>query len=350
MRKYVINGKFMADNMMGIVRYAREMTKALDNILEQNFDVTLLLPPNAKDIPAFNKIRVEFFGQHTGIKWEQIDLRKYIKQHQDRICINFCNVTPLFIKPGITVIHDIMYKVNPSHYTTLRNRLSRYWHIFQYWYVMRHEKMILTVSRYSKNDIERYFPKACGKVKVVPNAWQHVLSYQESTDWQERYPFLKEDEYYFSLATLSKSKNGKWIIELAKHNPERVYAIAGAYYETEKLEIPKNVYMLGFISDEDICALIRHCRAFIYPSLYEGFGLPPLEALALGAEVISSNAASLPEVLGKSVHYISPMDANVNIELLLKNSVENRELVLAKYSWEKSAKMLLEYMCMITDS
>ena len=326
------------------MRYAREITKALDKCLGGNVKVTLLAPNNAKNIPDFKNIKFEIIGKHTGMIWEQTDLRKYLKKHKDVTCINFCNICPLFVQPGITTIHDIMYKVNPQDYKTFRNKVSRYWHMFQYWYVARHEKAITTVSYFSKGEIEKYYPRARGKIIVIPNGWQHVLEYKESADWQERYPFLKSKEYFFSLSTLSRNKNGRWIIENAKYNSDCVYAIAGKYYETDKFEIPENVHMLGFISDEDACALIKNCRAFIHPSVYEGFGIPPLEALALGAEVIASNATALPEVLGESVHYIDPNEAKVDLRDILKSSVMYPSDVLNKFSFTKSAKMLEEVL------
>ena len=341
MKKYVINGKFLADRMQGIVRYAREITKALDKCIEGDIKIILLAPNDAKDLPDLKKIKIKIIGKHTGMLWEQTDLRKYLKKHKDVTCINFCNICPLFVQPGITTIHDIMYKVNPQDYKTFRNRVSRYWHIFQYWYVTRHEKIITTVSNFSKKEIEKYYPCAKGKITVIPNGWQHVLEYKESTDRQERYPFLKPKEYFFSLSTLSRNKNGRWIIENAKYNPDCVYAIAGKYYETDKFDIPENVHMLGFISDEDACALIKNCRAFIHPSLYEGFGIPPLEALALGADVIASNATALPEVLGDCVHYIDPNDFHVDLKKVMRQTVTDRRNVLDKYSWEKSAQKIV---------
>lgn len=339
-KRYVINGRFMEDRMHGLVRYSRELTSELDKLLDNTFDIILLIPPTAKAIPAFRNIKIKKIGTCGGILWEQTALRKYLKQNHEYKCINLSNVAPLFVQPGITAILDIMYKVNPSHYTTPRNRISRLWHIFQYSYITKHEEAIITISDFCKGEIEKHYPNAKGKIHVIPCAWQHVLSYKENKEWDEKYPFLKDGQFFFSLATLSKNKNGKWIMEAAKNNPNAAFAIAGKHYETEYESVPENVHLLGYISDEDACALMKHCRAFIFPSLYEGFGLPPLEALALGANVIASNTTSLPEVLGKSVHYIDPLNPNVDLEALLSRKTEDRNNVLNRYSWEKSANKL----------
>ena len=344
MASFVINGKFMADAQMGIVRYGREMVKAMDGLVTPNDDVMLLLPPNAKDVPQLNNIRAIAYGKYTGIKWEQLSLRHFLGRHPKAMCVNFCNVAPFFVRPGLTVIHDIMYKVNPSHYTTVRNRLSRYWHMLQYRYLTSHEKRIVTDSEYSRQEIEKNYINTRGKTRVIPCAWQHVKEYVASEDWQSRYSFLQPDHYFFSLATLAKNKNGHWLIEAAKRNPDCSFAIAGRYYETEATTIPDNVHMLGFVSDADACSLIRNCSAFIYPSLYEGFGLPPLEALALGAKVIASNVTSLPEVLGASVHYLSPTDPNINIAATLQQSISPPDEALDRFSWQKSAQLMLDEM------
>ncbi len=347
MKKIIINGKFMGDRMMGIVRYAREIVSALDE-LSENLDITLLVPESVTDELPLKNITCVKYGRHSGMVWEQLDLARYVRKHKGSICVNLCNISPVFAPSGITVIHDIMYKVNPSHYTTFRNKLSRYWHMFQYWLLTKRERRILTNSAFSQQELEKYYPRIKDRIYVVPCAWQHVLSYRENPQWQKAYPFLRDNEFYFSLSTLSKNKNGTWIIEAAKNNPDAVFAIAGKYYETEDYAIPSNVHMLGFVSDEDACSLMKHCKAFIHPSLYEGFGLPPLEALALGAEVISSNATALPEVLGDSVHYIDPYDYNVDIEQLLNEDVADRSEALGRFGWNKSAELLLNVLESVT--
>lgn len=344
MQTFVVNGKFMADRMQGIVRYGREILNCLDVILPENVHVILAIPHNAEEIPNYKNIEIITLGTKSGISWEQFELGSYMRKHKSYTLINFCNVAPFFIQPGITVVHDIMYKTFPDNYKSLRNRLSRVWHCIQYDYIFKHEKQIITVSEFSKNEIIKSYPTVKNKIVVIPNGWQHVLKYTENPDWHKKYPYLKEGGFFFSLATLAKNKNGKWIIEVAKKNPEYMFAMGGKIYEEDLKELPQNVKLLGFVSDGDACSLMKNCKAFLFPSLYEGFGIPPLEALAQGTDVISSNTSSMPEVLGKSVYYIDPYDYDVNIDKLLKTSIESKEKALSRYGWDKSSRLLADMM------
>lgn len=331
----------MADRMQGIVRYAREICNSIDAIENDVNRWILCIPSNAEDVPEFKKIIVNRIGKHKGILWEQIDLKNYVQKNSDCICLNLCNVVPFGVKAGITTIHDIMYKENPQDYTTFRNIISRIWHCIQYGYICRHEQVILTDSRFSKSQIENNYPSSRGKIEVIYCGWQHVEKYQEDPEWKKKYEYLVEGNYYFSLSTLSRNKNGKWIIEVAKRNPHSTFVIAGKYYESDIECVPENVHLLGFVSDDDACSLIKHCKAFIHPALYEGFGLPPLEAMALGATVIASNTTSLPEILKNCVHYINPYDYDLNIDNLLQEDIDCPETVLDNFSWITSADKLI---------
>lgn len=330
----------MTWKMQGIVRFGREILKALDSVVEPG-EIMVAIPGDANDVPVLKNITIVVVGKRGGVFWEQVVFANYLRTHRDLIPVNLCNTRPLIGPSGITVIHDIMYKILPNNYTTLRNRISRLWHVFQYRAIVKNDRIIATVSEFSKAEILRNYPKIKSPVVVIPNSWEHVRRIEKAPDWRKRYSFLEPNGFYFTLATLARNKNGSWVIEAARRNPKSVFAIAGDMYEVEYDAIPKNVHFLGHITDEDIVALYSNCKAFIFPSLYEGFGIPPLEALALGAKVISSDRASLPEVLGDSVHYIDPSCADVNLEAILREEVSPANTALDKYSYEKSASLLL---------
>lgn len=342
-KRYVINGLFLTQQITGIQRYAREICNRLDELVKGK-NLSILVPSfmKLKDC-QYKNIKVVYYGKHRGIAWEQIDLSRYVRKHR-LICINFCNSLPIGVKSGITVIHDIMFKLYPSYFTTVRNKASRIWHTFLADYAVRHEKWIVTPSNFSKKEIEKVYPNAAGKVIVISNGWQHVEKFKENRKWHEVYPWLISGEYYFSLSTRARNKNGKWIYKAAEKNPDYVFAVAGRNYDDNVEEIPENLYLLGYISDEDVCSLIKNCKAFIFPSLYEGFGIPPLEALALGAEVVVSNASSLPEIFEQSVHYVNPYNSNIDLENLLKEEIKEAELVLKKYNWDVSARKFYELL------
>ncbi len=345
MNKVLINGKFMSQRMMGLTRYARELLNAVDSIFDKKeIDFTLIVPENVKDVPDYKSIKTIFYGKHNGTLWEQTDLRKFVKKHKDYLLLNLCNIAPVFVRPGVTAILDIMYKVNPKDYSSIRNRISRMWHCFQYKMLTKREKAIITISDFCKKEIAQNYPKAHGKIEVIPCAWQHVLRYKESENWNSKYSYLKTGEFYFSLSTLAKNKNGKWILEIAKKNPNSIFVMGGKIYETEYKDIPSNVRLIGFISDEEACSLIKNCKAFLFPSFYEGFGIPPLEALALGANIIISDRASLPEVFMDSAHYIDPLCYDYDMDKILNDEIADSKLVLDKYSWNNSAEKLISLL------
>lgn len=350
MKKFIINGKFLADRMCGIVRYGREMLLALDR--ESNMsglDITLVIPKNVKDVPKLKNIGILTLGNLTGIPWEQIDLARFIRSNKDYFLINFCNVKPFFTQPGITTIHDVTYKAYPSSYKSLRNKLSRMWHCIQYKYVINSDAVILTVSNFAKREILKYYPEASGKIQVVYNGWQHVHDFSALKTWKKRFPEISDKPFYFSLCTLAEFKNIKWIFEVAKRNLNENFVIAGTYYDENLKDVPTNVKLIGFVNDEERTALMENCKAFLFPSIYDSFGIPTLEALSNGAKVLSSNSACQEEILGEGAVYYDPYDYEVNLDDLLKKEVCRPKDVLDKYSWKLSGHRLFCLMQEVND-
>ena len=141
-------------------------------------------------------------------------------------------------------------------------------------------------------------------MNIVYNAWQQMQRLTPDDGIFAKHPQLQRGAYYFSMATLLKNKNFPWVLRAAKAKPDAVFAIAGGgslAAEAERLglaDLP-NVLYLGYVADGEAKALMAHCKAFLFPTLYEGFGIPPLEAVACGApEIIVSDTPCMREVYG----------------------------------------------------
>ena len=151
------------------------------------------------------------------------------------------------------------------------------------------------------------------------------------------------------LANLLKNKNFPWVLRAAKAKPNAVFAIAGGgslAAEAERLglaDLP-NVRYLGYVRDGTAKALMAHCRAFLFPTLYEGFGIPPLEAAACGApQILVSDTPCMREVYGPSAAYIDLNTNPGNVDAVTPATAPTAAL-LARYSWAKSAEKLLRIL------
>lgn len=337
--EYVIEGLFLTQRITGIQRYAYEITMELDNQVQKD-ELQILVPASIKELPKLNNIRIVKYGKNNGIKWQQIDVPKYLRKNKKK-GIFLTNILPLVYAKGIIAIHDVSYKANPQFFTSKRDRVSALWHRLNYWRAAHSNMNIVTVSEFSKSEIMKYYHVSPDRITVVYNAWQHMdrIAYAENTF--EKYPYLRKDEYYFSMSTLAPNKNFKWILEAAKQNPNEKFAIAGGGKLREAADESgyknlDNVFFLGYVSDEDAKTLMANCKAFLFPTLYEGFGIPPLEAIACGAkQVLVSDTPCMHEVYGDDVNYIDARQVNGKS---LGNCKSVKKDILEKYSWRKSSE------------
>ncbi len=341
--KVVINGKFYGQKKTGVQRYAGEIVSRLDSLCEGN-DVELLIPADAEGVPALRNIKVVVRGKKAGTLWEQTTFSKYVKK-QRAIALCLCNSAPLFA-PKIVCIHDVKVCVYPEFFS-LKFRL---WYRFLMKNITKTAKALFTVSEFSKREIEKYYPKAKGKITVAPNAWQHFERGISDEETLQKYG-LKRGEYFFAMSSLEPNKNLKWIVESAKRSPAETFAVAGGVnpkvFSGKIGELPENVRLLGYVSDGEARSLMVDCKAFLFVTFYEGFGLPPLEALAAGAPtVIVSDTEVMHEVFGGDAVFVPPDKFDCDLGLLASQRKGNA--CLEKYSWDRSAetvyRVLGEYL------
>lgn len=344
-KKVIINGKFLSQKITGVQRYARETLNRLDSLVE-NLDIELAIAEDAKDIPNLKNIKKKILSGKASVFWEQIKLPIYIKK-QNAIGVHLCHVAPI-IKPDIVCIHDANVLRNPQWFTKT----------LVIWYGLIHSacalraKKILTVSNFSKKELQAIFKIKDSRIENIGSGWQHIERIPYAVDTLERYN-LKSKSFYFSLGTQAPHKNMKWIYQCARSNPNETFVLSGSFYNkvfkktTESL--PPNVRYLGYLSDSDVKTLMKECKAFLFPSLYEGFGLPPLEALSMGTTIFASDIPIMREIFEDSVNYIDIHSQNYSLQSGFPNESDKKASILGKYNWQFVAEKILKTLHMISE-
>ncbi|MFZ3171880.1 MAG: glycosyltransferase family 1 protein [Carboxydocellales bacterium] len=227
--------------------------------------------------------------------------------------------------------------------------------------------MIISDSMSTKRDIIELFHIPSGKITVVPLAAQEIFDYQENQTKNSliRNKYKLDKEYFLFVGTIEPRKNLVRLIQAYNRLPKDIkehyhLVLAGGkgwlnkeiYTEAEQLGLmDEHVKFLGYVPDSDLPALLKQAIAFVYPSLYEGFGLPPLEAMASGVPVISSSISSIPEVVGEAGLLIDPYSVE-EISSAMQKIIEDVKLAsrlsklgLARaglFSWEETARATLD--------
>lgn len=198
---------------------------------------------------------------------------------------------------------------------------------------------IVTISKTARNEISKNLHVPPDQISIISPGWEHIKEFEPDSGVWRKIPSVKPGTYYYSLSSRAPHKNFKWIEEVARRHPDMLFVVGGKRWSQaqESKERLNNVYYLGYVTDEENVELMKHCKAFLHPSKYEGFGMTPLEALACGAKICVSDASCLPEVFEGVAHYFDPDDYEVNLDTLLQQPVESPEKLLKKYSWENAS-------------
>jgi len=341
-----INGRFLTQKITGVARFAFELCKVFQ---EMDVEYTLLIPKNQK-IEIENNFTCLSIGKYQSHLWEQVDLPKYLKSVGKPLLINFSGLGPLFYDNQIITIHDLSFYVEPK------------WFSFSYrlFYgcltpiVAKKSKAIITVSNFSKSEIQKFLKVPSEKITVVYNSISQNLknnhdSIQATSDTAKK--------YILAVSSLDPRKNHQKLIEAFESDLFDNYYLylvgKGASHFNINLKENNNerLKFLGYVSDNELMELYSGAEVFIYPSLYEGFGVPPLEAMINKCPIIVSNIAPLREVCQDAAYYIDPNDVRSIINGL-NEVINNTELRIRlsksgfaranEFSWTTSGTKVIE--------
>lgn len=276
----------------------------------------------------------------------------------------FNYIVPPFVHgKTVVTVHDMVYRAFPE---TVRGRTK---HMLDLGLVksMRRADRIVTDSEFSKREIIKYYPEFAEKIRVVPCGVDTQKFHPEQdarkiAEVREKYGL--SENYFLYLGTLEPRKNLERLIDAyakfanAHETPAQLvlaggkgWLYDGIFAKVQSLGLEDRVIFTQYIDSADLCALMSGALAFTFPSIYEGFGMPPLEAMACGTPVLVSDAASLPEVTGESAVIVKPDSVDsiadglhqlfTDADLRARLSAEGLERA-KMFSWERSARMLYE--------
>lgn len=340
-----INGRFLTQPLTGVNRFAYELTRAM---IQQGIDVIVVCPKNELvpdyDISGFCIIKYGFGSSHV---WEQISFPFFFLDKSDYLLLNFTGAGPVAILNKIITIHDLAFLENPSWYSKSYVMLYKFLTPLS----AKTSKRILTVSEFSKKEIINKLGVDGEKIKVIYNAT--TVCEREDKSVLSNVP----ESFILAVSSIDPRKNFERLVRVFSHLREYNLVVVGSGYRSfggvNIQTDSENIVFLGRVSDSELTALYKKATAFIYPSLYEGFGIPPIEAMSYGCPVIVSNIEVLHEVCGDAALYINQLDdvdiKNKIIEII-EDSSQRNDLRgkgynnIIRFSWANSANKLKQLL------
>lgn len=346
-----LNGRFLDQPMTGVQRFATEITTAIDGLVargEWPETVVLTPSPGAQNGPRFESLHVRPIGKMRGHLWEQTELPGAARRG---VLVSLGNTAPVLAgRRQVVVIHDAGVFETPESYSLK----------FRTWYkvlqrsLVRTGVRIATVSEFSRQRIAVSLGIDPASIAVLSEGADHILRVVPDTGTLQRYG-LVPGQFALVVASRVAHKNLEALQEAAEvlQRHGMVIAVAGA----GNTGIFRNVadrsfeLRLGRVSDGELRALYQHAACLLFPSQYEGFGLPPVEAMACGCPVLAARGGAVQETCRDGALYFSSGDprsiADTVAKLLdepgLACAVRARGLDRAgELSWEASARALGE--------
>ncbi len=336
-RPVYINTRTLKAQLTGVQRYTLELARRLQG------RILPIVPPNY------------LASGPLGHLWEQTAL---MRATRDGCLFSPGTSGPLFHPRQVVTVHDLVVYDHPEGF----RKEFVVWYKFLLPRLLRRARRIIAVSAFTRDRLLEVLKLPREKVVVIPNGVDHSRFFPRSQDLvAEKLKNLgvPVGNYVLTLSALNKRKNLSRLLKawnrILPELPEEIWlVVVGAKVNTkvfEEFALPDNiprVLFLGYVNDAHVPYLYNGALAFVYISLYEGFGLPPLESMASGTPVIVANSSSLPEVVGDAAVLVDPYDIEsiswevrrVIEDLSLREELRRRGLERAKrFSWDEAAEL-----------
>ncbi len=340
--------------MTGVQRYAAGIVQHLDVLLSEgharDLEMEMLAPRRMRQRhPSFHAIHLRQVGVSGGPLWEQTTLAGL---HAPLLlCLG--NTAPVLRARKITCIHDVNVKLAPESYSPA----------FRTYYgaitpaVIATSLLIVTVSEFSAGQLTRLYGVKTENIHIIPNGHEHVFDWQPSRTTLDTASLL-ERPFFLVVGSRASHKNLAVIMQIAERI--RSYGVnlvvagaGGAEFADNDLFGRAFLNFLGAVTDDDLAWLYRHALGLLFPSRLEGFGIPIVEAMALGCPVIASTAASMPSVGGDAAIYAAPDEPDEWFAAatgLIGNPSLRHDLAargrrrVSLFSWRRSAELYLDLL------
>jgi glycosyltransferase involved in cell wall biosynthesis len=357
-----VNGRYLTRKITGVERVAGELLASLsEHFLDpqghcdrdgSRLHFKLAIESDSSfTVPDYAiGWEIKRFGRNKGHAWEQLDLANL--PSEDWV-LSLCNTGPMLRANHVIFFHDAQVYAIPKNFD---------WK-FRWWYKAllnisgRRSQSILTNSEFSKSELAKYTGIASKKFETILLGCDHMRRIKPEMPL-ELLTKLNGKPYVLAVSSASPNKNFSSVLKgLELLGSEAPYCvIVGQQYSKVFKESKLNsdrVIEMGYVSDEALAGLYTNAMCLVFPSFYEGFGLPPLEAMLLGCPVIASNCSSLPEVCGAAALYCDPSDPTTianSISFLVTNPEKVSTMrILSQvhaenFTWKKSATHLLRVL------
>jgi glycosyltransferase involved in cell wall biosynthesis len=346
-----IDARFFGPKDKGPGRYTENLIRNLEKLDIKNQYFIFLRKDNFDEYQPQNPNFKKVLANYKWYGWkEQLFFPFKLKKYKlDLMHFTHFNAPIFYRGKFIITIHDLILRHFPTSRKNLRNFLfypfKQLMYRLAFGQVVKRAKKIIAVSRYTKKDILKYYNINPEKIEVI---YEGVFQHKDVRNPQKYILYVGNVYPHKNLENLilafRKIKQDNFNLQLV--------LVGGNDYFYKKLKKNNDdVIFTGFIKDEDLNILYNNAALYVFPSLYEGFGLPPLEAMARGLAVVSSNATCLPEILGDAALYFNPLDIDDIAEKIKKVLADNnlREQLIQKgfaqvkkYSWKKMAEETLK--------